>query len=76
MFYNIAGGIVHKIRSEKRTTTSEVIVRGKRIKHKENWFYFNFSVESWSFKFSSELRNGSRYILEGVVEFKIYLTYL
>ena len=30
LFYNIAGGIVHKIRREKRTTTSEVIVRGKR----------------------------------------------
>ena len=25
---------------------------------------------------SSELRNGSRYILEGVVQFKIYSTYL
>ena len=30
LFYNIAGGIVHKIRREKRTTISEVIVRGKR----------------------------------------------
>ena len=30
LFYNIAGGIVHKIRCEKRTTISEVIVRGKR----------------------------------------------
>ena len=30
LFYNIAGGIVHKIRREKRTTVSEVIVRGKR----------------------------------------------
>ena len=30
LFYNVAGGIVHKIRREKRTTRSEVIVRGKR----------------------------------------------
>ena len=30
LFYNIAGGIVHKIRREKWTTISEVIVRGKR----------------------------------------------
>ena len=30
LFYNITGGIVHKIRREKRTTISEVIVRGKR----------------------------------------------
>ena len=30
LFYNIAGGIVHQIRREKRTTISEVIVRGKR----------------------------------------------
>ena len=30
LFYNIAGGIVHKIRHEKRTTTSEGVVRGKR----------------------------------------------
>ena len=30
LFCNIAGGIVHKIRREKRTTISELIVRGKR----------------------------------------------
>ena len=30
LFYNIAGGIVHQIRREKRTTVSEVIVRGKQ----------------------------------------------
>ena len=30
LFYNIAGGIVHQIRREKRTTICEVIVRGKR----------------------------------------------
>ena len=29
LFYNIAGGIVHQIRREKRTTISVVIVRGK-----------------------------------------------
>ena len=27
-----------------------MIVRGKRIKQNGNWFYFNFSVESSSFK--------------------------
>ena len=32
LFYNIAGGTVHKIRRKKRTTISEVIVRGKREK--------------------------------------------
>ena len=30
LFYNKAGGIVHKIRREKRKTKSEEIVRGKR----------------------------------------------
>ena len=30
LFYNIAGGIVHQIRREKRPTISEVIVRVKR----------------------------------------------
>ena len=51
LFYNIAGGIVHQIRREKRTTISEVIVCGKRnIKQNWNWFYFKFSVESSSFK--------------------------
>ena len=44
---------MHQIRREKRTTTSEVIVRGKRIKQHENWFYFNFSVESSSFKLNN-----------------------
>ena len=28
LFYNIAGGIAHKIRRKKRTTISEVFVRG------------------------------------------------
>ena len=32
LFYHIAGGIVYQIRSEKRTTTSGVIFRGKRNK--------------------------------------------
>ena len=50
LFYDIAGGIVHQIRREKRTTISEVIVRGKRnIKQTRNWFYFKFFVESSSF---------------------------
>ena len=53
LFYNIAGGIVHHIRREKRTTISEVIVRGKRIKQSGNWFYFNFSVEGSSFKLNN-----------------------
>ena len=30
LFYDIAGGIEHQIRREKRTTISEVIVRVKR----------------------------------------------
>ena len=30
LFCNVAGGIVHQIRREKRTTISEVIVRVKR----------------------------------------------
>ena len=50
LFYNIAGGIVHQIRREKRTTILEVTVRSKRsIKQNRNWFYFKFSVESSSF---------------------------
>ena len=53
LFYNIAGGIMHQTRSEKRTTTSEVIVRGKRNKQNRNWLYFNFSVESSSFIFNN-----------------------
>ena len=43
LFYNIAGGILHQIRREKRTTISKVIVRGKR-------FYFKFSVERSNLK--------------------------
>ena len=47
LFYNLAGGIVHQIRHEKRRTISEVIVRGKRnMKQNRNWFYFKFSVEN------------------------------
>jgi len=54
LLYNIAGGIVHQIRREKRTTISEVIVRGKRnIKQNRNWFYFKFSVEISSFIYCS-----------------------
>ena len=50
LFYNIAGGIVHQIRREKRTIMSEVIGCGKQnIKQNRNCFYFNFSVESSSF---------------------------
>ena len=49
LFYNIAGGIVHQIRREKRTTIPEVIVRGKRnIKQNRNWFCDDrFSPQNW-----------------------------
>ena len=54
LFYNIAGGVEHQIRREKRTTISEVIVRVKRnIMQNRNWFYFEFSVESSSFIFNN-----------------------
>ena len=44
LFYNIAGGIEHQIRREKRTTILEVIVRVKRnVVQNRNWFYFEFS---------------------------------
>ena len=47
LFYNIAGGIVHQIRREKRTTISEVIVRGKRnIMQNRNWLYFSFLLKA------------------------------
>ena len=46
LFYNIAGGIVHQIRREKRTTISEVIVHGKRnIKQNRNRFISNFLLK-------------------------------
>ena len=40
LFYNITGGIVYQIRSEKRTTTSEVIVRShpRRPRGLRGWF--------------------------------------
>ena len=54
LVYNIAGGIVHKIRSEKRTTKSEVIVRGKRDKqNRYSGFISIFLFESSSFIFNS-----------------------
>ena len=54
LFYNIAGGIEHQIRRKKRTTISEVIVRVKRnIMQNRNWLYFEFSVQSSSFKFNN-----------------------
>jgi len=47
LFYNIAGGIVHQIRPKKQTTTSEVIVCGKRnIKQNRNWFISNFLLKA------------------------------
>ena len=66
LFYNIAGGIVHQIRREKRTTISEVIVRGKRIKQNGNWFYFNFSVESSSFKLNNFKTENFTLIFKGL----------
>ena len=44
---------MHQIRCEKRTTTSEVSVGGKRNKQNRNWLYFNFSVEGSSFIFNN-----------------------
>ena len=42
------------IKSEKQTTTPEVIVRVKRkIMQKKNWFHFEFSVESSNFTFNN-----------------------
>ena len=47
---------MHQIPREKRPTISEVIVQGERIKHNGNWFYFNCSVESSSFKLTISKR--------------------
>jgi len=47
LFYNIAGGTVHQIRREKRTTISEVIVCGKRnIKQNRIGFISNFLLKA------------------------------
>ena len=47
---------MHQIGREKRTTISEVIVRGKRnIQQNRNWFYFKFSFESSSFLIQTSL---------------------
>ena len=46
LFYNIAGGIVHQIRCEKRTTTSEVIVCGKRNKQNRIGFISIFLLKA------------------------------
>ena len=65
LFYNIAGGIEHQIRREKRTTISEVIVRVKRnIMQNRNCFYFEFSVESSSFTFNNLKRKNLSLPLE------------
>ena len=56
---------MHKIRREKRTIISEVIVRGKRnIKQNRNWFYFSFSVESLSFIFNNLKRENLSLLLK------------
>ena len=47
---------MHQIRREKRTTISEVIIRGKQnIKQNRNCFYFKFSVQSSSFILQTSL---------------------
>ena len=56
---------MYQIRSEKRTTTSEVIVRGKRNKENRNWLYFNFSVESASFIFNNFKTEKSKVTFKG-----------
>ena len=56
---------MHQIRCEKRTTTSEVIVRGKRNKQNRNWLYFNFSVESSSFIFNNFKTEKFKLIFKG-----------
>ena len=66
LFYNIAGGIVHQIRREKRTTISEVIVRSKQnTKQNWNWLYFNYSVESSSFIFKNFKTEKFKLIFKG-----------
>ena len=47
LFYNIAGGIEHQIRHEKRTTISEVIVRVKRniMQNRNCFFISNFLLK-------------------------------
>ena len=66
LFYNIAGGVEHQIRSEKRTTISEVIVRVERIiMQNRNWFYFEFSVESSSFIFNNFKTEKFKFTFEG-----------
>ena len=53
LFYNIAGGIVHQIHHEKRTTISEVIIR---VSENEAKFPL-FSSFSASFKNSNPREN-------------------
>ena len=50
LFYFQLVELCIKSAPKKQTTTSEVIVCGKRnFKQNRNWFYFKFSVESLSF---------------------------
>ena len=76
LFYNIASGIVHKIRRKKRTTISEVIFRSKRNmkpnKQDRNWFYFNFSFESSSFIFNIETEKLSLPLKDETDQFVIW----
>ena len=66
LFYNIAGGVEHQIRHEKRTTISEMIVRVKQIiMQNRNWFYFEFSVESSSFIFNNFTTEKFKLTFEG-----------
>ena len=52
LFYNIAGRIVHQLRCEKRTTTSEVFTVSE-ISKIGIWLYFSFSAEGSSFIFNN-----------------------
>ena len=58
---------MHQIRREKRTTISGVVVRGKQnIEQNGNWFYFNFCVESSSFKFKNLKRRKFKLTFKGL----------
>ena len=45
LFYNIAGGVEHQIRREKRTKSEVIVSVNRNIMQNRNWFYFEFSVE-------------------------------
>ena len=59
LFYNIAGGILHQIRREKRTTISQVIVRGNHESWRR-WCRVSFSVVFLFFCHLRTLAQGKR----------------